>query len=137
MNTGKLLLSTLGYAVAITAIAVFWHESLFGDLYRGFQVYSNADAPNIPIAAAGSFIEGAVLSYLFQRFAPTTNRIRFGVWLGVLLCLFASSYDVFQTAAIEKVQGGGTGSFIAVELAAMIVYGVAGGAIVGWINRRG
>lgn len=136
MNTGKAILSTLGYAVTVTAVAVIWHESLFGDLYRGFQIYSNAEAPNIPIAAVGSCVEGAVLSYLFQRFAPDTNRIQFGMWLGLLLCFFASSYDVFQTAAIEKVQGSGMGSFIAVEFAAMIVYGVLGGAIIGWINRR-
>lgn len=135
MNTGKFILSTLGYAVATTAIAVFWHENLFGTLYQGFQIYSNAEAPNILLAVIGSFIEGAVLSYLFQRFAPAANRVVFGITLGVLLCLFASSYDVFQTAALEKVQGAGTGSFVAVEWAAMVIYGVVGGAIVGWINR--
>jgi hypothetical protein len=73
---------------------------------------------------------------MVQRFAPATNRIKFGIFMGVILYLFACSNDVFQTAALEDVQGAGRAAFIPLEFAAMMVYGVLGGAIVGWINRK-
>ncbi|MFN0213228.1 MAG: hypothetical protein ACKVT2_03155 [Saprospiraceae bacterium] len=136
MNTSKFILSTIAYAVLITAVAVIYHDAIFGTYYYGFNIYSAGENFSIPIALIGSFIEGGVLSYCVQRFAPATNRVRFGIVMGVLLCLFASSYDVFQTAALENVQGAGRGSFIALESMAMLLYGVAGGAVVGWINRR-
>ena len=72
-----------------------------------------------------------------QRFAPATGRVAFGVTMGVLLCALASSYGMFQVAAPENVQGAGRGMFLVLEGAAMLLCGVLGGAIVGWINRRG
>jgi hypothetical protein len=136
MNIGKFLLSTLAYGVLITIVATVWHESIFGLFYYPFEIYSAAENPNIPIAAVGSFVEGGVLAYMVQRFAPATNRIRFGIVMGILLCLFASSYDVFQTAALEDVKGAGRAAFIPLEFVAMMLYGVLGGAIVGWINKE-
>ena len=136
MKTGKLVLSTLAYVVIVTGFAFIWHENMFGDYYRGFNIYSNIENINIAVATAGSLIEGLVLSYLFQRFAPATGRLRFGIILGVLLCLFGSSYGVFQTAALENVQGAGIGTFIALEFAAMMVYGVIGGALAALIIKQ-
>jgi hypothetical protein len=136
MNTGKFILSALAYAVLNTIVAVVYHDSLLGNYYYGFNIYSAGENFSIPIAAIGSLIEGAVLAYCVQRFAPETNRVQFGITMGVLLCLFASSYDVFQTAALENVQGAGRGTFIGLEFVAMMIYGVVGGAVVGWINRR-
>lgn len=136
MNLGKFILSTIAYAVLITVVAVVYHDSIFGSYYYGFEIYSAGENFNIPIAAIGSIIEGAVLSYCVQRFAPATGRIQFGIVMGILLCLFASSYDVFQTAALENVQGAGRAAFIPLEFLAMMIYGVAGGAIVGWVNRK-
>ena len=136
MNTGKFILSTIAYAVLLTAVAVGYHDAIFGSYYREFNIYSAGENFSIPIAFIGSFLEGGVLSYCVQRFAPATNRVRFGIVMGILLCLFASSYDVFQTAALENVAGAGRGTFIVLEFVAMMIYGVVGGAIVGWINRR-
>lgn len=136
MNITKLLLSTLAYAVVNTAFAVLYHDTIFGSYYHGFNIYSAGENVSIPIACIGSLIEGGVLAYCVQRFAPADNRVRFGILMGVLLCLFASSYGVFQTAALEIVQGAGRGTFIALELLAMMIYGVLGGAVVGWINRK-
>ena len=56
--------------------------------------------------------------------------------MGILVCLFASSYDVFQTAALEKVQGAGRTIFVFLEFIAMMLYGVVGGTLVGWIHRK-
>lgn len=134
MNYTRILFSALAYMVVSTAIAVAWHEALFGDLYRGFNIYSGSENVNIPLAAFGSLIEGTVLTLLFRRFAAAENRLRFGIWLGVMICLFASSYGVFQTAALEKVEGAGTGAFIAAEFAAMMLYGVVGGVLISWLN---
>ena len=47
-----------------------------------------------------------------------------------------SSYDVFQTAALEKVQGAGRTIFVFLEFIAMMLYGVVGGTLVGWIHRK-
>ena len=136
MNTSKFILSTIAYAVLNTAVAIIYHDVIFGTYYYGFNIYSAGENFSIPIAVIGSFIEGGVLSYCVQRFAPVTNRVRFGIVMGVLLCLFASSYGVFQTAALENVQGAGRGMFILLEFVAMMIYGVVGGAIIGWINRK-
>jgi hypothetical protein len=135
MNTTKFILSTLAYGIAITVLATVYHEQIFGAYYYSFNIYSAAENPNIAVAAIGSFIEGGVLAYMVQRFAPETRRIQFGIQMGLLLCLFASSYDVFQTAGLENVQGAGRSMFILLEFVAMMLYGLVGGAIVGWINR--
>lgn len=137
MNTGKLILSTVAYTVALTAFAIFYHEAIFGSYYTGFNIFSAGENFSIPVALIGSILEGAVLSYCVQRFAPATGRVQFGITMGIILCLFASSYGVFQVAALENVQGAGRTMFIILEFAAMLLYGVIGGAIVGWINRRG
>lgn len=136
MNTGKFILSTLAYTIVCTAIAVFYHEQIFGEQYKAFNIFSAGENFSIPIAVVGSVIEGAVLAYCVQRFAPAGGGVGFGITMGVLLCLFASSYGVFQTAALENVQGGGRGSFIPLEFVAMMIYGVVGGALAGWINRK-
>lgn len=136
MNIGKFILSTLAYCIVLTLVAFGYHEALFGSYYVGFNIYSGIENINMPAALTGSIIEGAVLAYCIQRFAPETGRIQFGILMGVLLCLFASSYGVFQTAALENVQGAGRSMFIVLEMVVMIIYGVVGGAIVGWINRK-
>lgn len=136
MHTGKLIASTLAYGILITIVATVYHDTIFGAYYYPFNIYSAGENFSIPIALIGSVIEGAVLAYCVQRFAPETNRVQFGILMGVLLCLFASSYDVFQTAALENVQGAGRTVFIVLEFLAMMIYGVAGGALVGWINRK-
>lgn len=136
MNIGRFLAATVAYGVVVTVVATVWHESVFGAYYYPFNIFSAAANPNIPLAAIGSFIEGGVLSYLVQRFAPAHGRVAFGVTMGLLLCLFASSYAVFQVAALEDVQGAGRGMFLLLEGTAMLVYGVLGGAIVGAIHRH-
>lgn len=135
MKIGKFILAALAYAVVATIMATVYHEMLM-KYYNGFNIYSGLDNVNIPVAATGSLIEGAVLTYMVQRFAPATGRISFGILMGVMLCLFASSYGVFQTAALENVQGAGRGMFIPLEFIAMMLYGVVGGAVVGLIYRK-
>ncbi len=136
MNTTKLLLSALVYTVVCTAFAIVYHEQIFGGQYTGFNIYSAGENFSIPLAVVGSVIEGLVLAYCVQRFGPPTGRVGFGIVMGLILVAFASSYGVFQTAALENVQGGGRGLFIALELVAMALYGIIGGAVVGWINRE-
>ncbi|OWY21767.1 hypothetical protein C7N43_06535 [Sphingobacteriales bacterium UPWRP_1] len=136
MNTTKFLLSTIAYTVLLTIIAIVYHETIFGSYYYGFNIYSAGKDFSIPVALTGTFIEGAVLSYLVQKFSPQGGGVRFGIFMGVLVCLFASSYGVFQTAALENVQGAGRAMFMVLEFVAMMLYGVIGGAVVGWINRK-
>lgn len=136
MNMTKFFISTIAYAVLLTALATVYHDSIFGNYYYGFNIYSAGKDFSIPIALTGTFIEGAVLSYLIQRFKPAIGVVRFGIMMGILVCLFASSYDVFQTAALEKVQGAGRTIFMFLEFIAMMLYGVVGGTLVGWIHRK-
>ncbi len=136
MNYVKLTLSTLAYAFVNTAIAVIYHDQVFGSYYYGFNIYSAGENFSIPIATFGTLIEGLVLSYIVQKWAPSSDRMKFSITMGILLCLFASSYDVFQTAALEMVQGAGRWAFIPLEFTAMMIYGLVGGSIVGWINRK-
>ncbi len=136
MNTGKIILSAVTYTVILTAFAVVYHDQFFGAMYRGFNIYSAGENVNIPVALIGSLIEGTVLAYCVQRFGPASGRVQFGIQMGLILCLFASSYGVFQTGALENVQGAGLGAFIALEFAAMMIYGTVGGALVGWLNRE-
>jgi len=136
MNYVKLTLSTLAYAFVNTVIAVIYHDQVFGSYYYGFNIYSAGENFSIPIATFGTLIEGLVLSYIVQKWAPSSDRMKFSITMGILLCLFASSYDVFQTAALEMVQGAGRWAFIPLEFTAMMIYGLVGGSLVGWINRE-
>lgn len=73
MNITQFFISTIAYAVLLTALATVYHDSIFGTYYYGFNIYGAGKEFNIPIALTGTFIEGAVISYLIQRLKPATG----------------------------------------------------------------
>ena len=84
----------------------------------------------------GTLFETLAFAFLFLKFKQQQNPFVFGAKLGVALYLFASSYGIFQIAAVTNIQGAGATAFIMLEFLYMLIAGIICGLTVGLFNRK-
>jgi hypothetical protein len=110
----KIVLGTLGYAIATFILGATWHFVLFKDLYHQLGAYSRQE-PIIALGFSSMLVQGVILSFLFQYFhrgvEPTKEGIQFALIMGAYMfttttLAFAAKSEVSSLAIWFTVQTG-------------------------------
>ena len=136
MNPTKFLITALAYLISCFAFGYLWHLVIFTSYYDKFGIFASPQEANLPLLLLGTLFESIAFAFLFLKFKQEQNPFVFGAKLGVAFYLFASSYGIFQIAAVTNIQGLGATAFILLEFLYMLIAGVICGLTVGFFNRK-
>ncbi|HSA59216.1 MAG TPA: DUF1761 domain-containing protein [bacterium] len=94
----KVILGTIAYTAVTFILGATWHFVLFKDLYAFLGAY-NRHEPIIPLGFISMFLQGMILSFLFQYVRRGTAPIREGLLFSYIMGLFMYTLTTIAFAA--------------------------------------
>ena len=107
----KIILGTLAYTIVTFIIAILWHIVLFEDNYKSFGYFKGE--PNMVIGLMTIFIQGAVLTYLYNFVSFTGTSFARSMKYVLITGIFFWTSHVLALVAKQDMEN--AMSFIAME----------------------
>ena len=132
MRTKRLLLATVGYALAVFPLAYVWHLVLLPDLYHRLGGFGR-DEPIVALGLLTILIQGLLFGWFYPRFRDGESWLRDGLRFGAFAGIFLGTVQVLATAAKHPIEPITT--WVAVEGAFVALQFTLVGVLFGWIHR--
>lgn len=133
MQTGKILLGTLGYAAVTFPLAYIWHLVAFKSTYESLGYFSREE-PILVLGFASILIQGVLLSLIYPRLCSGTSVLGGATTLFLVMGGYHWSMHVVAEAAKHKIEPLPT--WFALETLYLCIQFGLGGLLLSLIYRK-
>lgn len=123
------LIGTIGFVAVSKVWEVAWQMLLVRRQYYSLGLF-NRELPNLFLGTSSLIVQGGLFVYLFTALPSKRAGLRKGIYLGLLLGLFAFSISTLGTAANFRVRS--VPLWMALQAVFHTIQFAAAGALIAW-----